>query len=171
MMVACHWKEENKRRPSESSVLSNGSNVLNLCACVHEYQEKYCHVENSPFYSMFITTIKNQGILRASRELNVGLLRKKLLTSHNFLASLLLSFFPFVEHKWVKNPSSTSYIPHVLLYVENHVLNDDVFIALGEGYEGKYLARGDEVLNELLDDRKAKCFPSRPFVHTRQLQF
>ena len=58
---------------------------------------------------------------------------------------------------------------HVLLYVENHVLNDDAFIALGEGYEGKYLARGDEVLNELLDDRKAKCFPSRPFVHTRQL--
>ena len=51
------------------------------------------------------------------------------------------------------------------------MLNDDVFIALGEGYEGKYLARGDEVLNELLDDRKAKCFPSRPFVHTRQLQF
>ena len=40
-----------------------------------------------------------QGILRASRELNVGLLRKKLLTSHNFFASLLLSFFPFVEYK------------------------------------------------------------------------
>ena len=49
------------------------------------------------------------------------------------------------------------------------MLNDDVFIALGEGYEGKYLARGDEVLNELRDDRKAKCFLSRPFVHTRQL--
>lgn len=165
---------------------------------MHEYQEKHCHVENSPFYSSSSSPstgrgssnkrIKasnrrkldkdsnwlgggggGQGILRASRELNVRLLRKKLLTSHNFLASLLLSFFPFVEYKWVKNPSSTSYIPHVLLYVENHVLNDDAFIALGEGYEGKYLARGDEVLNEFRDDRKAKCFPSRPFVHTRQL--
>ena len=34
MMVACHWKEENKRRPSESSVLWNGSNVLNFCAWI-----------------------------------------------------------------------------------------------------------------------------------------
>ena len=144
-MVACHWKEENKRRPSESSLLSNGSNTLNLCAwiarktlsCwklsflryVHHNHNLIDRFPNEAFgdeahqirelrRQIDVNWIKTptdgwgggggQGILRASRELNVGLLRKKLLTSYNFFASLLLSFFPFVEYKWVKNPSSTS---------------------------------------------------------------
>ena len=46
------------------------------------------------------------------------------------------------------------------------MLNDGVFIALGEGYEGKYLARGDEVLNELRDDERPNVFPAGPsFTH------
>ena len=142
MMVACHWKEENKRRPSESSVLWNGSNVLNFCAwisgkalsCwklsflqyVHHNHNLIDRFPNEVFgdeahqirelrRQIDVNWIKTptdgwggggQGILRASR--NVRLQRKKLLTSHNFLASLLLSFFLFVEYKWVKNPSSTS---------------------------------------------------------------
>ena len=122
MMGACHWKEENKRHPSKSSVRSNESNVLN---CVPKYREKLCRVENSPFYGILITAIiwtkasnqhkldkdpnwreGDQGILRASRELNVGQPRKK--SSHNFSSSLLLSFFLFVDYKWAKYPSSTS---------------------------------------------------------------
>ena len=143
MMVACHWKEENKRRPSESSVLWNGSNVLNFCAwisgkalsCwklsflqyVHHNHNLIDRFPNEVFgdeahqirelrRQIDVNWIKTptdgwggggQGILRASR--NVRLQRKKLLTSHNFLASLLLSFFSLVvEYKWVKNPYSTS---------------------------------------------------------------